>query len=280
MFKIHPPEMLDNYADVSVLSYLQKIKSLGFLGTYLGYVASGIQGLTLEAKRLVMLSYVWKLSFNDMLLIATFASTKRKDYVNLKQGKNVKNKYYPSDIYKALFKFYPEFGKLFSPQQMETLVCDEFIEPLVIYTLFKKCVSEYNARGLTYIENMLTKMGILFPGFITALNLSYDLREDFKKFGFEERFEPINLFESPKTFLDKVAGIKKCIESAYKNNILIYNGSEYLTQKGLKVTVPPKFGVKQRPIKVVYSSLFMNTENDSIFYACTPDKLSVLDGYC
>ena len=279
-FKIHPPEMLDNYADVSVLSYLQKIKSLGFLGTYIGYVASNIQGLTLEAKRLAMLSYVWKISFNDMLLIATFASTKRKDYIQTAQGKNVKHKYYGSDIYKDILKFYPDFGKLFSPQQMETLICDEFIESLVIYTLFKKYVSLFNTKGLSYIENLMTKMGIIFKGFIEILNLSFNLRDDFRKFGFEEHFEPIDLFNDPKTFMDKVSAIKKCIESAYKNNILLYDGTNYVTQKGIKVTIPPKFGVKSRPIKIAYSSLFMINGPDSIFYECTADKLSVLDGYC
>lgn len=280
MFKIHPPEMLDNYADVSIMSYLQKIKSLGFLGTYSGYVASNIQGLTIEAKRLVMLSYVWKISFNDMLLIATFASTKRKDYIQTAQGKNVKNRYYGSDLYKAILRYYPAFAKLFTPQDLETLVCDEFIEPLVLYTLFKKYISDHSSKGLSYIEGLMTKLGVLFPVFIATLNLSYDLREDFKKFGFEERFDPIDLFNSPDSFLNKVAAIKKCIESAYRNNILIYTGTEYLTQKGLKVTVPPKFGVKKRPIKIAYSALFMINGPDSIFYECTADKLSVLDGYC
>jgi hypothetical protein len=280
MFKIHPPELLDNYADVSVLSYLQKIKSLGFLGTYMGYVAANIQGLTLEAKRLVMLSYVWKLSFNDMLIIATFASNKRKNYLQTKQGKNVKNKYYAMDVYKDLFKVYPEFGKLYTPQQMESLICDEFIEALVIYTLYKKYINIHSARGLTYIERILTKIGIIFPEFVTILDTSFELQNSFKKFGFEEHFDPINLFDDPKTFLDKIAGIKKCIESAYKNNMLVYDGTNYITQKGLKVYVPPKFGIKTRPIKVIYSSLFMAPENDSIFYACTADKLSILDGYC
>lgn len=279
-FKIHPPEMLDNYADVSVISYLQKIKSLGFLGTYLGYVASSIQGLSLEAKRLVMLSYTWKISFNDMLIIATFASNKRKDYIQSSQGKNVKFRYYGSDVYKAILKFYPKFGKVYSPQELESLVCDEFIEALVIYTLYKKYISEFASKGLSYVEGPMNKLGILFKGFIEILNTSFDLRNDFKKFGFEEHFEPINLFDNPKTFLDKVSAIKKCIESAYKNNILMYDGTNYLTQKGIKVTVPFKFGIKSRPRKVAYSSLFMINSPDSIIYECTADKLSVLDGYC
>lgn len=279
-YKIYPPKMLDNYADVSVVSYLQKIKSLGFLGTYLGYVASQITGLTLESKRLAMLSYVWKISFNDMALIATFASMKRKDYIQLSMSKKHKFRYSPQNLFKAVCKIYPEFAKKFTHNQIEVLVCDEFIEALILVTVYRDYLKTAESKGLTYIEKQMTSMGIKFKEFITFINTYFNVLDDFKRFGFEERFPPINLFDNVDTFLDKIAAIKKCIASAYKNNIILYDGTNYITQKGLKVMIPPKFGLKTRPIKLAYSSLFMNHSPDSIMYECTADKISVLDGYC
>lgn len=280
-YKLYPPKMLDNYADVSVMSYLQKIKSLGFLGTYLGYIASQITGITLEAKRLAMLSYVWKISFNDMVLIATFASIKRKDYIQLSQSKKFKYRFSSYEMFKEVCKLYPKFGNKFSPAQLDTLVCDEFIEPLILVTIYKHYLSELKGdKTLSSIESKLTKIGVVFKNFISIVNMYYNILDDFKRFGFEERFDSIDLFSSVTTFADKLAAIKKCISSAYKNNIILYDGNKYVTQKGVVVGIEPKFSTKTRPIKLVYSSLFMNSAPDSIMYTCTADKISVLDGYC
>jgi len=281
-YKLYPPKMLDNYADVGVMSYLQKIKSLGFLGTYLGYIASQITGITLESKRLAMMSYVWKISFNDMALIATFASIKRKDYVQLSKSKKHKYTYSSFDLYKEVCKVYPKFGKVFTPAQLDTLVCDEFIEPLILVTLYKHYLSELKGdKGLSHIEDKMNKLGVVFKNFILIVNMYYNILDDFKRFGFEERFDSIDLFMNVDTFTDKIAAIKKCISSAYKNNIILYGSDgKYTTQKGVVVNIEPKFSTKTRPIKLVYSSLFMNMKPESIMYDCTADKISVLDGYC
>lgn len=279
-YKLYPPKMLDNYADVSVISYLQKIKSLGFLGTYLGYIASNINFINMEAKRLIMLSYVWKVSLTDLAIIGTFASFKRKDIVELSQSKKKKYKYSSYNLYKTVCKVYKDFGKKYSPDELEIIICDEFIESLILVDLFKYYLKTNEEKGLSYIEDIFIKMGIIFKNFVVTINKVYDTIDSFAGYGFIDKFEPINLFSNVDTFLDKIAILKKCISSAYKNNIIIYDGEKYKTQKGLEITIPPKFGLKQRPKKLVYASLFMTHQMGNIFYECTADRLSILDGYC
>ena len=272
----HPPEMLDKFTQDMYLIGRNKIISLGFYGNYLGYVASQISRLSVEAIRMIMCANAYGASLNDIVSIALMTNTKSGDYLfgemdaKRSQGRirqfnlsNIVNDIVPKDVIRKHY-----FG---DPWNFVEIFYDDFIRCLII---LRWVVNQAKKVGPTKTRDLCDKAGIKFVGLMRILEVRKQIMDSLRDFGIHN-LNPEIRFDSD-SLINDICRIKKCIYAGYKNNIAYYRNGSYETSTGIKFNA--NVLVRNKPQKIIYNSLIMLGKRDSIYYSVNADAICSLDG--
>lgn len=277
-----PNKMLDPVPTDVFIMARNKLISLGFYGTYIGYLASKISRLSVEATRMVMAGSVYGVSINDLITIGIFVDVGEKKYKYSKFDIEIANrlgdKIKPFRSDKLLETVYTKqtltkhFGG--NSDLLTNQLHDDFFEPLYLMKWYANTVRKVGP--LKAIEKGKA-MGIDVVKMYKLIDCRAKVQEAFKKVGIVPTAPEID-FNADDCF-DQMIRIKKCIHAGYKNNLayLTDNGFQYKTNTNLTIT-PKEFYVKFKPKKIIFGYLFMNVKSDSIYYDPTPSYLCAMDG--
>jgi len=279
--KNYPQQMLDNMpADVYVIAR-NKLISLGFYGTYIGYLASKISRLSVESIRMVMAGLAYGVNINDLITIGIFVDAGKKSYMYEKfMIKNMKEKIKPNDFRSdrllesiirptTLKKHFGGDSKFLIDQ-----LYDEFLEPLFIMRWYAKNVRKFGPMG---VIDEAKKMGLDFRTIYKFMDCRSEIQNSFTKVGIVSTRPEVD-FNSDEIFED-IIRIKKCVHAGFKNNLayLTEDGFRYKTNSGLIIT-PKNMVVKFKPKKIVYGTLHMKVSNQPKYYEANPIFVCSLDG--
>ena len=279
--KNYPEELLDVLPLDTYISARNKLISLGFYGTYIGYLASKIPRLSVDAIRMVMAGLVYGVSINDLITIGIFVDVGEKkfryDFMAIKRMKDKgKIVQFRSDrlmekiIKPATIKKHFAGNISFLMNQMY----DEFLEPLFLMKWYAETVRKHGPTG-TIEEGK--RIGVDFSKIYKFMDSRAQIQEGFNKVGIFSTHKEID-FNDDSVF-ENIVRIKKCIHAGYKNNVayLMEDGVRYKTNTGLVIT-PSEFYVKFKPKKIIYGKLFMKPKAPSKYYDITPTYICNLDG--
>lgn len=283
--KTYPEEMLDKIPTDTYMMARNKLLSLGFYGTYVGYLASKINRLSVEAIRMVMAGCVYGVNLNDLIVIGLFVGTGERKYrydfrdvqkLNREPGNRGKVVGFNSFslmkkiISKSTFK--KHFGG--DDSLFVTQLYDEFIEPLFVMKWYADTVRKH---GPSESIKKGRQMGINLQSVYAFMDSYAQVQEAFAKAGFTSMCKSVD-FNSNDVF-DTLIRIKKCVHAGYKNNLayLTEDGVRYRTNTGLVIT-PQSIQSKFRPKKIVFGHLFLKVKPGTIFYEAVPTYICALDG--
>lgn len=279
--KTYPEQMLDTIPADTYISARNKLISLGFYGTYIGYLASKISRLSVESIRMVMAGLVYGVSINDLITIGMFVDVgekkfKYEDFAVKKMKDKGNIRPFRSDrLLESIIKP-TTIKKHFAGNVsfLKTQLYDEFLEPLLLMKWYANAVRKHNPIGV--IEEG-KKIGIDFAKIYKFMDCRAQIQESFAKVGIFNTHKEID-FNSDDMF-DQIIRIKKCVHAGYKNNIayLMEDGARYKTNTGL-VIAPKDFYISFKPKKIIYGQLFMKLRSQSKYYEVTPTYLCNLDG--
>lgn len=283
--KTYPEEMLDKLATDTYICARNKLITLGFYGTYIGYLASKVSRLSVEATRMVMAGLVYGISINDLITIGIFVDTGKKDYIYNSQ---IVKRMQMREKDKSLLKFFSSDRLMESVIKKSTLkkhfggdvrllknqLYDEFLEPLMVMKWYAKVVREI---GPIKAIDEAKKMGINLISIYKFMDCRAQIQESFKKIGIISTRHEVD-FNSDQIF-DDIIRIKKCIHAGYKNNLayLLSGGPSYVTNTGLKIT-PTNLGKSFKPKKIIFGCLLMRAKNQSKYYQANPTYITSMDG--
>lgn len=276
--KFYPKKLLDLIPTDVYVQSKNKLISLGFYGTYIGFVASKVNRLSVESIRMVLAGYAYNVSMNDLIIIGLFVDHGNKTYLYTPQNMSKYDKsiapYNAFNLLKKLIK-----KKVLSDQFFDALdiynniLYDEFIEPLIIARWYAKTLRKY---GPTTTIDKGKKIGINIRKINQILDTKIQVQKQFKKFGFVSCANDIDF--NGDDIINNILRIKKCIHAGFKNNIayLQPNGVHYKTNSGLLII--PKLQMKFKPAKIIYGSLFTTLKTGTLIYTPTPIYVMSLAG--
>lgn len=283
ILRTHPETMLDEVpTDVYVIAR-NKLMSLGLYGTYIGYLASKVDRLSVETMRMVLAGAVYGVSINDLITIGIFVDTGEKRYLYDYQSVN-----FMSDDEKKTtkpFRFDRLIETVFKKQTLEkhfggssalimNQLYDEFLEPLYIIRWY---ASQVRKSSPSKMIQEAKKLGINLMLIYKFMDCRNQIQESLAKVGIVSTSPEINL-NSDSVFED-IIRIKKCIHAGFKNNLayLQPDGFRYKTNTGLIIS-PKDMRVVPKPKKIIYGKLFMKVNPQTIFYEPQPTFICGLDG--
>jgi hypothetical protein len=276
----YPQPMLDRVTADVYITARNKLISLGFYGTYIGYLASKISRLSVESTRMVMAGYVHGVNIDDLITIGIFVDTGEMRYrYESSQMKKLKDKsirqFSPFGLMRKVISnstFKKHFGG--DDSLLVNQMYDQFLEPLYLMRWYAATVRKV---GPVVAIQKGKELGINLQTIYKFMDCRSDIQESFKKMGFIPTCSPID-FNSSSVF-DDIVRIKKCIHSGYKNNVayLMEDGIKYKTNTGLIIS-PKGIQSKFKPKKIVYGKLSLKLKAGSVFYESVPTYISAMDG--
>lgn len=268
---LYPHKLLDLIPTDVFIQSRNKLCSLGFWGTYAGFIASKLTRLSVESVRMVLAGYVYGVSINDLLIIALFVDSGQKTYRYT--AKNKPKRASNINIYDTKKIIKSVLDKSIVDDFHDELY-DEFIEPLLIArwyakTLRKKPPSEVAKTGAKY--------GINVQRLISMLEPRIQIQSQLAKLGYVNVFNDID-FKSD-TILDDIVRIKQCIHSGFRLNVAYLDDDNihYKTNTGLRIS-SGDMRLKNKPSKIIFGSLFMTMSQGSATYEPIPIYVSSLSG--
>jgi HrpA-like RNA helicase len=295
----YPKVLLDLVSTDSYICSRNKLISLGFYGTYIGYVASKIGRLEVEASRMVLAGLAYGVNINDLVTIALFIDNGKMDYkittmrIKREQMKKIrggaKKKEKKKNFGESSMRAYRQDRMLESVIDKQSIdkyyfgslelyrrhFYDDFLEPLYISRWYSQNVRKF---GPNKIIEEAKKMGLDFNTIYRILENRIAVQKNLIKYGIINNYPEIDF--NGENVIDQICRIKKCIYAGYKNNIayLEPNGITYRTNTGLEIIPNDLMLTAPRPKKIIYASLFMTTSPDSLTYKPSATYISVMDG--
>lgn len=268
---LYPHKLLDLIPTDVFIQSRNKLCSLGFWGTYAGFIASKLTRLSIESVRMVLAGYVYGVSINDLLIIALFVDSGQKTYRYTirnkpKKASNV-NIYDTKKIIKSVL------DKSMVDDFHDELY-DEFIEPLLIARWYAKTLRK---KPPSEVAKVGAKYGINVQRLISMLEPRIQIQSQLAKLGYVNIFNDID-FKSD-TVLDDIVRIKQCIHSGFRLNVayLEDDNIHYKTNTGLRIS-SGDMRLKNKPSKIIFGSLFMTMSQGSATYEPIPIYVSSLSG--
>jgi len=295
----YPEHLLDDLPQDLFISCRNKLISLGFYGTYAGYLLSRLPRTTVEGARMMFSSFAYGASISDCATMSFIADSKFDFVVQPTQARRKKlPAYYFTNILdelvdkKTLKKYF--FG---SSKNFSEIVNDRFIEGLIIIkyiihvirkttsTDVRKYKKKYSQESIRYskrpsilsvVNQRLMDKGILLDEFRHILNNRIDVMLTCDELGLISTFPDLDLNRDD--VIDQIARLKKCIYAGYKNNLAILNeNGAYYTTTGLKIKLK---GIQRRSKKILYGSdMLLMSDFQGITYTATSNVYSSMDGW-
>ena len=279
--KHYPNIMLDRIPTDAYVFARNKMISLGFYGTYIGYLASKINRMSLESIRMVMAGLVYGVNINDLITIGIFVDTGERryrydrSYVQRAKGKEAVTEFRSDRLLESIIKD-STVKKHFAGDRefLKNQLYDEFLEPLFVMRLYARLVRKHGPMG---VINEGKKIGINYRTVYKFMDCRKDIQDSFKKVGILNICDEID-FNSDK-MKDDIIRIKRCIHAGFKNNLayLTEDGVRYKTNTGL-IIVPKDLMPKFKPKKIVYGRLHMKADGQTKYYVANPTYVCGLDG--
>lgn len=281
----YPPELLDNIMQDTYLISRNKIFINGFYKNYLGYIASRIPRLSIESIRMILLSFAYGASMNDMVYIAILAESKSKDYLysqldekrsnnkNIKQFSvsNIIGDIVSKDIIKKHY-----FG---SVKNFNEIFYDDFIRSLMIIRFITinthKLTKSNPGKIVGSLRALCQKNGINYNGLMITLDMMKNVISVLNEFGFTNNTRELNF--SSENLIDDICRIKKCIYGGYKSNIAFRKNGYYETTDGVKFNVFIK--TDRKPKRIIFNYLIAMNKPRTINYNVLVDSVAYLDGF-
>jgi hypothetical protein len=271
-----PPEMLDKITQDMYIVGRNKIIACGFYGNYIGYIASRIPRLSIESIRMILASFAYGASFNDMVNIAIILEAKSNMYLygrmdeEMSKGKNTQ-----FSIYRLLKEIISDeiarkhyFGDV---RNFVEIFYDDFLRALAI---LRYVVSSLKSSGPTKTREKCGKLGINYNGLMLILDSRKSITDAFRQFGFVEQVKELDF--NDEQIVNEVCRIKKCIYAGYKNNIGYLKDGNYETSTGIQFSVP--IFTHRKPKTLIYNSLISMSKRKSVLYDVKADSVCSLDG--
>lgn len=268
-FGDHPENLLDDLPEQMFTNSKSKLYALGITGE-MAELVSKMSKLTVEACRMVLASRVYQISFDDIVTIAVLNDSRcLLPYSKYRLKNNM-----------PFFSLRQIIGELnvkssYSHRDLDTYICDDFIENLFAYRLYQKFLK---ANPLTCVEK-LEKFGIDHVSFMSALDIKEEIIKNLENLGFYKTFDNFDLEKlKDENYLESyIRRFKRCIYSGYNLNRIRLD-DEYKTESGLVVSIPWKY-IQKKAQHVLYNSIrgIENNANGTIDYVAS--KVSVMDGF-
>ena len=299
IFPIHnyPPEMLDNLPQDLYIEASNRLISLGFYGTYAGFLASKFNKSTVEGVRMILSSVAYGVSLGDACILAHMTYLERLEYKT--DPRSAKRNGVPLFSYWTLLKEMASsqllkqyfFG---SVQKFDSMVKDDFIEGLLICKFVVKLAksikeSDVKKFKIKYrkVERIIrtpTKLDVLNQKcWDYGINLAEVRKIFLTRMDFMKTASNLNIpdlyddFQIDDQIIDRIARLKRCIYAGLKNNLVLYDSKEktYKTRTGLLVRVR-----ETEPHNIMlYNQISLLQFPGKIIYEGSPVLLSSLDGW-
>lgn len=279
----YPDAMLDLIPTDTYVIARNKLISLGFYGTYVGYLASKINRLSVEAIRMVLTSAVYGANLNDLITIGIFLDTGKQDYKygftairHLKGKEKDETKSFRKDrLIESVFSkktIDKHFGG--SVTLLTNQFYDDFLEILYIMRWY---ATKLRKSSPTNMIKEGKRMGINVALIYKFMDCRSQIQESLAKMGIVPTVKEIN-FNDDDVF-ENLIRLKKCVHAGYKNNLayLLPDGFRYKTNTGLIIT-PTEFNINPKPKKIIYGNLFMKMKPQSVMYEPNPVFITSMDG--
>lgn len=293
--KNYPVEMLDNIPKDLFLVARNTLISLGFYGTYAGYIASRIPGINIEGARMLITSMAYGVSIGDAAFMA-IAAYKGNEFM-ISDYIARKTKMPRFDIHGIIHELTPKdiISKYFfgSVNNFVDVVADDFIFALIvsryiihhIKSVTEKDIAKYKpkyqieerrskikASRMTVVNQRLMERGIDIKNLTEVMKTRIEIMETCDDLGLIDVHNPFDL--TADDIIDQIARLKRCIYSGYKNNLLVRDDNRYFTSTGVPVKAK---GVKKN--KLLYGKIMVMQEPGSILYKAEASIFSSLDGW-
>jgi HrpA-like RNA helicase len=291
-FSVTDIDMLDPPSVDTMIYSLNKLYRLGFIRicdnecntryqlTDLGAISSVFTMIPPESIRMILSTFAWGCSTLDVITIAAYLATTRGiTKTDKKSGQKLPlgwNKIYEDGL-----------SIKFDYEKWRHLVCDDFIDGIVLLNAIKKVIK-------TSIENLpewCEKNNINYKELLVFLRTRDDIIEQSLR-------AQLDIFRNEKYSLGNCSGenimsvltaIKYCIYDGYRCNMLIHDGSGYVSMYGNVNVLEPGIirdktlgaPFKALPKVLLYRSLGvkLNRKDPLKTYNIVPDKVSSMSGF-
>lgn len=291
--------------------------SFGYGLTPLGEIASRFTRTPMHFVRLFMAGYTWNVAASDLLTIAAMSGIALPNLFKREFGKSAAElPTYANMLRESLPNFIrTKVGagdtgvKPAKPPSEEEqfyfreklLICDDFVEAILIYDLFLRTVAEYQ-NNTVEIKEWCEEMLLDYDQLIEIAKIRDSIAE-------EMLFTGLNAFRADSSrlsrataqnFMERVRLIKQCLYEGLIMNIMVLGDDGKYYTNGREITVPPLFSdelaarlaaldmvsahTKIMP-KYLVTDMFKlvavpkKNGEQQLLYRVTPNLVSVLDGY-
>lgn len=266
------PETYDPIGNESFIRSIDKLRILGILEldsyrlTRMGEVCNRLGRLEVETRKVVVSSYMFGISLEDIVSVAIF--------FNIERNKILDRKFRFNDVLK-------ELGIEMNLFYFKMILADQFIQWWFIVKLYQKYVKSLK---FSKIEKKFEELGIKFDSFIMTLSKKRDALDEMRNFGFIDFYEPLDVKQFENDLTNTVARFKGCFYEGYKLNYAVWSEEKqkYITRTGLQIDKPYfDLGRETTPKSFIYDNILIRSSPRSNVYDYKAEisQFSVLDGY-
>ncbi|MCK4967709.1 MAG: DEAD/DEAH box helicase [Candidatus Aenigmarchaeota archaeon] len=305
----HANDLLFSLGMITTLDDKVVVSEIGVIVNKLLFMPN--DDIRIPAARMVLAGFAWNVSIVDLITIIAFLDVKEKSYMPAKNLIDILRTSGPAYLMqdtseRSLWKF-------------KTIICDEFIEPLFVFSAFKANIMKQPQKWC--IEN-----GINYKAMIEIAKIRDNIIEQFLGLNINV-FVGISILDMlEEDFMEGLVNLKQCIYEGFKMNLCQWddqkNGYVQVIHSDLMLKMPGMFssptykaidklfdiGVKNserslgrgerslgknerslargehdrtfRPKFIIPNKLTLKLKSiQSSIYIATCDKISILDGY-
>lgn len=254
----------DNFKDVKLLDfppdevfiYTNAVATLlGFIDhesklTELGEKASHFNYINMEQSKIIFSGFAYDVSILDLITICALMTISRNNIFlspiafakYMKENKKKFDANMPQDSYSLLSiipKFLKEEPDINFYYKCKILICDEFIESLLVFESFiEKIISFKNHKR---VREWCNENCLSFDTLKEISNTRADIINDLLVRGVDIGYNSDKkiLFANQDNFMQRIINIKKCLYEGLRHKMLTYDELEkrYKTLAGIKVSI-------------------------------------------
>lgn len=275
-FDIESLDLLDNPSTDSILYSIEKLYILGlidhkYVPTPIGLTISKFTHVPIEALRMLMAGYQHKARIADLIVIASFMTIQRTDYLTDGNALHAR-----------------EIGR--------HAVFDDFIEPVFIWESFMTQLESISETfTLNDIIEWCVARGYNYNALLSVVGIRDSLISTCIQSAGIDPFDG-NPMQLSKVFdRDRYSGmleiqkLKKCIYEGYRLNTATLYGDKYIldiTHQPITIassivgSIADPRALQTKPIKIVVDSIVLKqTRTRPIRYVFRSNRVSIMDGF-
>lgn len=263
-------DMLDQPSGESILRGMTILHQIGAIDkdnmpTIDGLMMYKMTRLSMEARKMLLSSMVFNVSFKDLNILA-WAFNNSND---LKKEKPLLKAYIKNEMLNELgwgTKFYP-------------FIMDNAMDLFFLYKVFKK---QMKIGGVLHAQAWCEKVGASYHTMVLLISMAYEVmktcdRVGFNynsslKYSFKNAIKKYNETDNHQEYIEFIKRFKLCVYQGYKANLAIHNEKGYRTASGINLNLE---GTEAHHV-IYYDSMFM-ARGDKIRLAS--EYYSVMSGY-